>query len=96
MWTMIIYLHEVKLGICGTLRSFSLGNSGPIRQEVKTDPAQNDPFPEADLAGIIMNRFCDCADVCNFDQELVGDPIPPPRRHPTINTSGKRIEVEVE
>jgi hypothetical protein len=50
--------RKVTLGIGREILRFtSLGNSGPILQEVDREPSSNDPFPEADVAVMFMNRF---------------------------------------
>jgi len=94
----MIYLspqREVTLGIgYGTLRSPSLGNFQPIAREVEKSSSPNDPFPEADVAVILVNRFVIApmfAPPTKSSSEIVLHRL---RKHPIINTSGKRIEVE--
>jgi len=58
------------------------------------EPSPNDPFPEADVAVILENRFVIApmfAPPTKSSSEIVLHRL---RKHPIINTSGKRIEVE--
>ena len=96
----MIYLspqREVTLGIgYGTLRSPSLGNFQPIAREVEKSSSPNDPFPEADVAVIIMNCLVIApmfAPPTKSSSEILFHRL---RKRPITNTSGKRIDVEVE
>jgi hypothetical protein len=76
--------REVTLGTgCGTSRSRSLGNSSRYPRGGR-EPSSNDPFPEADVAVIIMNRFLIALMFAPPTKryQLVGDPIPPPSKTP--------------
>jgi hypothetical protein len=73
----------------------SLGNSSRYPARWK-EPGSNDPFLEADLAVIIMNCFVIAlmlAPPTKGSSEILVHRL---RKHPIINTSSKRIEIEVE
>jgi hypothetical protein len=86
--------REVTLRIgCGTLRSPFPGEFQPIPREVEKSPAS---FSEADVAVIIMNCFVIApmfAPPTKSSSEMLFHGL---RKYPIINTSGKRIDVEVE
>jgi hypothetical protein len=82
--------REVTLG-CGTSVPFPWGIPADIRRGGK-EPSSNDPFPEADVAVIIMNRFVIKPVLAppTEHNQLVEIPFPRLRTHPIINTIGKR------
>ena len=55
-----------------------LGEFLAILQKVDKEPSSNDPFPEADVAAIIMNRFVTKPVARRTKHQLIGEPIPPP------------------
>jgi len=61
-----------------------VGNFGRYFEEVEKSPAQNDPFPEADVAVIIMNRFVIKPVLVppTKHNQLVGDSVPAPSNTP--------------
>jgi hypothetical protein len=80
---------------CGTLRFPFAGEFQPIPARWK-EPSSNDPFLEADVAVIIMNCFVIApmlAPPTKGSSEILFHRL---RKHRIINTSGKRIDVEVE
>jgi hypothetical protein len=83
------------LGIGRGTRDFLPWEFRPRLQDVK-EPSSNDPFPEADVAVIIMNCFVIApmfAPPTKSSSEILFHRL---RKHPIINTSGKRIDVDVE
>ena len=62
------------------------------------ESSSNDTFSEADVAVIIVNRFVIKPVLAPPTKryQLVEDLFHRLRKHPTINTSGTKIEVEVE
>jgi hypothetical protein len=82
------------LGIGRGTRDFLPWEFRPGFQDVEA--SSNDPFLEADVAVIIMNRFVIApmlAPPTKDSSEILFHRL---RKHPIINTSGKRIDVEVE
>ena len=76
----------------------SAGEFRPILEEVEKESSSNDTFSEADVAVIIVNRFVIKPVLAPPTKryQLVEDLFHRLRKYPTINTSGTKIEVEVE
>jgi hypothetical protein len=84
------------LGIGRGTRDFLPWEFRPGFQDVDKEPSSNDPFLEADVAVIIMNCFVIApmfAPPTKGSSEILFHRL---RKHRIINTSGNRIDVEVE